>query len=173
MTFTLESVNTILSPSLFRFAPSLTVFVACFITHLSIYTYFIKLFCNIGTFHMKRTRWTRIALALQFDDYSDNLLESSLARSMTMTMSINGNAMAMSIANGYGYGYALMRLFLCAYSYAPMPMRLCYGYVIAYAMIIWLCPCLAMVIIWRLCLWLCLWLCLRLCLCPGYAYGYA
>ena len=31
---------------------------------------------------MKRTRWTRIALALQFDDYSDNLLESSLARTI-------------------------------------------------------------------------------------------
>ena len=57
---------------------------------------------------MKRTRWKRIALALQFDDYSDNLLESSL--SLTVY--------------DYGYGlllcaYALMRL--CAYAL----MRLC------------------------------------------------
>ena len=57
---------------------------------------------------MKRTRWTRIALALQFDDYSDNLLESSLARTIYDYDYVY--AMAMSIANGYGYayGYALM-----------------------------------------------------------------
>ena len=80
---------------------------------------------------MKRTRWTRIALALQFDDYSDNLLKSSLARTIYDYDYVYAMPMAMSIANGYGYayGYALMRLFLCAYSYAPMRLCLC-----AYAM---------------------------------------
>ena len=71
---------------------------------------------------MKRTRWTRIALALQFDDYSDNLLESSLARTIYDYGYVY--AMAMSIANGYGYAYGYvyalipMRLFLCAYAMA-------------------------------------------------------
>ena len=43
---------------------------------------------------MKRTRRKRIALALQFDDYSDNLLESGLydyvyqSNSMAMPMAI-------------------------------------------------------------------------------------
>ena len=64
VTFKVESVNTILSPTLFRFAPSLTVFMACCITHLSIYTYFIKLFCNIPSILSQDELFLRITLAI-------------------------------------------------------------------------------------------------------------
>ena len=45
---------------------------------------------------MKRTRWKKIALALQFDDYSDNLLESSRLQSVSK-LSMYGYAYAMAM----------------------------------------------------------------------------
>ena len=58
---------------------------------------------------MKRTRWKRIALALQFDDYSDNLLESSLYHYVYQSMHM---AMPMGVRRlclwPYGYAYGPM-----------------------------------------------------------------
>ena len=72
---------------------------------------------------MKRTRWTRIALALQFDDYSDNLLESSLARTIY----------------DYDYDYVYVYDYVYDYVYAmamPMPS---YGNYMAVMPMLWLC----------------------------------
>ena len=46
---------------------------------------------------MKRTRRKKTALALQFDDYSDNLLESSRLQSVSK-LSVYGYAYAMAMA---------------------------------------------------------------------------
>ena len=66
---------------------------------------------------MKRTRRKRIALALQFYDYSDKGLESSL-KSMTMSMTMS-MAMTMSMMS--------MRLRLChslCYGHMAMPLAM-------------------------------------------------
>ena len=80
-----------------------------------------------NTFHMKRTRRKRIALALQFDDYSDNLLESSLydydyvyqsmsmdyAYVMTMTMSMM--PMRLRLCHSLCYGHMAMPMAMPSY----------------------------------------------------------
>ena len=69
---------------------------------------------------MKRTRRKRIALALQFDDYSDNLLESSLYvyvyvyQSMPMTMSMM--PMRLRLCHSLCYGHMAMPMAMPRYS---------------------------------------------------------
>ena len=77
---------------------------------------------------MKRTRRKRIALALQFDDYSDNLLESRLYvydyvyQSNSMPMYGYGSMTAMPMPMPMALWLSLWRLCLLSYAYGPMPM---------------------------------------------------